>query len=127
MDLAWLIFRNYLFTRRSGALVRIIAWHCLIGVGMGVAALLIVLSVMNGFNITIRNRMLSFEPHLVLPSASQSVPADATHVRRILNEIAPGEIVSVERFETQDLILRSGEGAFGGALAKGYDRTTLQN
>lgn len=123
--LSWLIFRNYLLSRRSGALVRIIAWHCVIGIGMGVAALIIVLSVMNGFNITIRSRMLSVEPHLVITQKESPSQQDIAKMRTLAEEISPGGIVGVERFETQDLILRSVDGVFGGAVAKGYDSQSM--
>lgn len=123
--LAWLIFRNYLLSRRSGALVRIIAWHCVIGIGMGVASLIIVLSVMNGFNLTIRSRMLSVEPHLVVTQKEAPSPADILKLRETLDGIAPGSVEMVERFENQDLILRSVDGVFGGAVAKGYDSAAL--
>ena len=119
--LSWLIFKNYLLSRRSGALVRIVAWHCIIGVGMGVAALIIVLSVMNGFNVSIRNRMLGVEPHLVVTGEA---PADvAAKVARA----APGLNARVSRYEAQDLILRTVDGTFGGAQARGYDRATLND
>lgn len=123
--LSWLIFRNYLLSRRSGALVRIIAWHCVIGIGMGVAALIIVLSVMNGFNLTIRSRMLSVEPHLVVSQEKPPTTADFGKMRATLEEILPKGIEGVERFETQDLILRSVDGVFGSAIAKGYDRQSM--
>ncbi len=123
--LSYLIFRNYLLSRRSGALVRIIAWHCVIGIGMGVAALIIVLSVMNGFNLTIRSRMLSVEPHLVVTQETAPTTADFGKMRTRLEQILPKGIVGVERFETQDLILRSVDGVFGSAIAKGYDRTSM--
>lgn len=124
--LAWLIFRNYLLSRRSGALVRIIAWHCVLGIGMGVAALVIVLSVMNGFNITIRSRMLSVEPHLVITLKQSPTPEQLERLRATLNEVSRGGVEQLERFETQDLILRSMDGVFGGALAKGYDGPAMQ-
>lgn len=124
--LAWMIFRNYLLSRRSGALVRIIAWHCILGVGMGVAALIIVLSVMNGFNLAIRGKMLSVEPHLILPMTAMPTEARRLEVEKIVRDAAPSGVESVVRFESQDLILRSAEGAFGGVTAKGYDTKTLE-
>lgn len=123
--LSWLIFRNYLLSRRSGALVRIIAWHCVIGIGMGVAALVIVLSVMNGFNLTIRSRMLSVEPHLVVSQEQPPSGEDLGKMRALVEEILPGGIEDVERYETQDLILRSVDGVFGSAIAKGYDSLSM--
>lgn len=123
--LSWLIFRNYLLSRRSGALVRVVAWHCVIGIGMGVASLVIVLSVMNGFNLTIRSRMLSVEPHLVVTQANAPSEKEIGDLRASLEEILPKGIEDLERFENQDLILRSVDGVFGGALAKGYDGPSL--
>lgn len=123
--LAWSIFRHYLLSRRSGALVRIIAWHCILGIGMGVAALVIVLSVMNGFNLTIRSRMLNAEAHLVLPQ-KQAPSADALRgIRDRVASVAGSGVESVERFETQDVILRSFDGVFSGAIARGYDGSSL--
>ena len=123
--LAWLMFRNYLLSKRSGALVRIIAWHCILGIAMGVAALIIVLSVMNGFNITIRSRMLSVEPHLHLPQKEFPTEAHLARLAPLLSSLARSGVASIERYETQDVILRSVDGVFGGAVAKGYDTPTM--
>lgn len=103
--------------------MRIIAWHCILGIGMGVAALVIVLSVMNGFNLTIRNRMLSIEPHLVVSRNARPTDEDVEKLRFTMKSIAP--IERIDRFEAQDLILRSMDGVFGGAIAKGYDAPAL--
>jgi lipoprotein-releasing system permease protein len=123
--LPWLIFKNYLLSRRSGALVRIIAWHCVLGIGMGVAALIIVLSVMNGFNLTIRNRMLSVDPHLVITQKAVPTKSELEKMTAIVNSVSRSGVDQIERYETQDMILRSMDGVFGGALAKGYDTDTL--
>lgn len=123
--LAWLIFKNYLLSRRSGALVRIIAWHCVLGIAMGVAALIIVLSVMNGFNLTIRSRMLSVEPHLVLEQKNPPTEDAAEKLKTLVSQFAPSGVDRIDRFESQDLILRSTEGLFGGAVAKGYEAATI--
>ncbi len=92
---------------------------------MGVAALLIVLSVMNGFNLTIRSRLLNFEPHLVLMTPELPSLEALESLRRRIEDLAP--IERMDRFEAQDIILRSQEGAFGGAIAKGYDGETIDN
>ncbi|MBX3022246.1 MAG: ABC transporter permease [Bdellovibrionales bacterium] len=124
--LAWLIFRNYLLSRRAGALVRIIAWHCIFGVSMGVAALIIVLSVMNGFNQTIRSRMLNVEAHLLIPQKERPTAEGLRAMAAVLEKVTPGAVDKIERYETQDLILRSTDGVFGGAVAKGYEDSTVQ-
>ncbi|MGE4130510.1 MAG: FtsX-like permease family protein [Bdellovibrionales bacterium] len=125
--LAWLFFKNYLLSKRSGALVRIIAWHCIIGVAMGVAALIVVLSIMNGFNLTIRSRMLSVEPHLVMTTGKETTSEDRrSEIYTRLESQADARIERMDRYESQDLILRTNEGLFGGAVAKGYTTETLQ-
>lgn len=126
MRLSWLIFKNYLLSRRSGALVRIIAWHCILGIAMGVAALIIVLSIMNGFNLTIRNRMLSVEPHLVLPQKGRPTEEQAAKLKTVVSELARAGVADVTRYESQDLILRSADGYFGGAVARGYDTAAIK-
>jgi lipoprotein-releasing system permease protein len=127
MTLSWLLFRNYLLSRRSGALVRIIAWHCILGIGMGVAALIIVLSVMEGFNRTIRTRMLSVEPHLVLSQKAHPTETQAQDLQRLVESVTQGGVEQIDRFETQDLILRSVDGVFGGVVAKGLDSGAINS
>lgn len=119
--LPWIIFRNYLLSKRSGALVRIIAWHCVIGIGMGVAALIIVLSVMNGFNLTIRSRMLSVDPHLVIVEKKHPNEERKQEIFKLADKISRQGVAGVDRFETQDLIVRSVDGVFGGVVGRGYD------
>src|SRR5690554_1294701 len=52
---------------RSGdRFVSFIAASSMAGIALGVAALIIVLSVMNGFQVQVRDRMLSVLPHIEL-------------------------------------------------------------
>src|SRR5690606_40583012 len=56
-----------LFRSRSGdRFVSFIAASSMAGIALGVAALIIVLSVMNGFQVQVRDRMLSVLPHIEL-------------------------------------------------------------
>ncbi len=122
--LSWSIFRNYLLSRRSGALVRIIAWHCIFGIGVGVAALVIVLSVMNGFNITIRAKMLSVDPHLIISEQAAPSAERTAELHAMTKNISRSGVQDVSRFETQDVIVRASD-VFSGAVAKGYDTEAL--
>jgi lipoprotein-releasing system permease protein len=117
--LSWMIFRHYLLSRRSGSLIRLIAWLCMAGVGVGVASLIIVLSVMNGFNVKIRENMLNVEPHLVI---SQAKIEDTVKVKSALGSDAEAIWFS----ENQDVVLRTVDGVFSGAIAKGLPSKGLQ-
>jgi lipoprotein-releasing system permease protein len=94
---------------------------------MSVAALIIVLSVMEGFNRTIRTRMLSVEPHLTASQKAHPTRTQAHNLERLVGEISQGGVERVDRFETQDVILRSVDGVFGGVVAKGLDSGSMNS
>ena len=58
-----LIFR-FLFSKKSDGYVSIFAWFSIIGISLGVAAIIIVMSVMNGFRIDLTNRIIGLNSHL---------------------------------------------------------------
>jgi lipoprotein-releasing system permease protein len=116
--LAFQIFKRYFFSKRAGALVRSLARLCLIGNIIGVAALVLVLSVMNGFNKAQSDRLLSIEPHLIIKgiraeqNLNELLEAKTTDLSR-------DDIVEVSNYDQQDVILRTVDGAFSGGVAKG--------
>jgi len=63
--LEWAIAARYLRARRHEGFISIIAWFSLIGIALGVATLIIVLSVMNGFRIELLDRVLGLNGHMV--------------------------------------------------------------
>lgn len=123
--LGWLFFKNYLLSKRSGALVRMVSWLCIVGVALGVTALIVVLSVMNGFNRTIRQRMFNVEPHIVVPLQAKQT-WDNVDLAAELERRAGSKVESVSRYESRDVIVRSIEGSFAGGLAKGYEDGAIQ-
>ncbi|MBS0396586.1 MAG: ABC transporter permease, partial [Proteobacteria bacterium] len=64
---------------RSGSTgVSLITWLSLSGVALGVTALIVILSVMNGFEGELRERLLSLSAHATLmPAAGAAFDADA--------------------------------------------------
>ena len=58
------IARRYLRTKRKTGFVSLIGWFSIIGIMIGVAALVIVLSVMNGFEREVRSRIIGFDAHI---------------------------------------------------------------
>lgn len=124
----WMIFSHYLLSKRSSALVRIIAWLCISGVGVGVAAMVIVLSVMNGFDGAIRKRLLTVEPHLVVHFEKDRVLEQEKRLEGFLADpIAKKNQAVAESFETQDVIVRTSDGQHGGAVAQGLSAIAIQD
>ena len=64
MDYRLLIARRYLVSRRRLTLISVITGVSVAGVAVGVAALVVVLSVMNGFFDVVRDLLVSYDPHV---------------------------------------------------------------
>ena len=69
MDYRLLIARRYLASRRRVTLISIISGISVAGVALGVAALVVVLSVMNGFYDVVRDLLVSYDPHVRIEAA----------------------------------------------------------
>ncbi len=121
---AWEIFQHYLLSRRAGSLIRTVAWLCMLGVGLGVMALVVVTSVMNGFNDQIRRRLLAVEPHLVVKLKGADQP-EAIRNHPLFKEVSARTNIQSDIFENQEVIIRTVDGLFQGALAKGVEPQTL--
>ncbi|MBU6286061.1 MAG: lipoprotein-releasing ABC transporter permease subunit [Betaproteobacteria bacterium] len=65
-QLAWAYWRGRRSNPTGNGFISFIALLSVLGIGLGVAALITVLSVMNGFQKEVRNRMLSVVSHLEL-------------------------------------------------------------
>lgn len=124
LSFAWDIFRHYLMSRRAGALVRTVAWLCISGVALGVMALIVVSSVMNGFNDQIKKRLLVIEPHLVVKVPGAETPEKVAE-SPIYQDFSKRSGVRAEIYENQEVIIRTVDGLFQGALAKGIEPEAL--
>jgi lipoprotein-releasing system permease protein len=68
---------RYVRARSHKFFVSFITWTSLVGVCIGVAALIVILSVMNGFESELRDRLLSLGSHIRVNAAAQSSGAPA--------------------------------------------------
>lgn len=124
MDLSWLLFKNYLFSKRSGSLVRVIAWINLLGVSLSVSALILVSSVMNGFNASIENSLLGAQPHILIQAHRSKVKVD--DMKEKILSMSESNVEKIFGFESQDFVLRTIDGNFGGAQAKGLESESVE-
>ena len=70
MRLALFIAKRYLFAKKSHNVINIISAISAIGMAVGTAALIIILSVYNGFDALIRSMMSNVEPDLMITPAT---------------------------------------------------------
>ncbi|MCB0377209.1 MAG: ABC transporter permease [Bdellovibrionales bacterium] len=118
-------FHRFLLSRRAGSLVRTIARISIVGIWLGVAALVVVMSVMNGFNTSIRSRLLEVEPHLVVNFEEAHSAKDVQNHPAYKDITALGDEAKSHIFASQDVILRTSEGYVQGAVAKGVSKERL--
>jgi len=64
--------RRYLLSRRELGFVNVLSWISIAGVTVGVAALVVVLSVFNGFSGLVKDILVSFDPHLRIERESRA-------------------------------------------------------
>ena len=122
MPFEWLIGWRYTRAGRAGrrnAFISFISLVAMLGIALGVATLIIVLSVMNGFQKEVRDRMLSAIPHVqIMMDSGEAVP-DWRSLAQKAAAIAPGIRGAAPYTETQSL-LAHGDG-MRGAVVRGVD------
>jgi lipoprotein-releasing system permease protein len=72
LNIDFFIAKRYLFSKRKVTFITIISIISIIGVTIGVAAMILVLSVFNGFNKKVTNILVGFDPHLRIESVNQN-------------------------------------------------------
>ncbi|KAA0210370.1 MAG: ABC transporter permease [Ignavibacteriaceae bacterium] len=86
MKLENFIARRYLFSKRKINFITIITGISVIGVTIGVAAMIIVLSVFNGFNQKVTSILVNFDPHLRIESANGELLTDYHSIQQKLDK-----------------------------------------
>ncbi len=118
MRLAGFIAKRYLFAKKSHNVINIISAISAIGMAIGTAALIIILSVYNGFDSLIRSMMSNVEPDLLItPATSKTfVPDDST-----FDWIYDQQSVKNMCCVLEEQVFISYDGQQGLAKAKGVD------
>ncbi len=117
LALGWRYTRAGRATRRNG-FISFISGVSMLGIALGVAALIIVLSVMNGFQKEVRDRMLSVVSHIEIFAPGGAALPD---MQRTLAEArANPNVVGAAPFVAAQALLARGED-MKGALVRGID------
>lgn len=116
-----LAFR-YLRARREEGFISVIAWFSFAGITLGVATLIIVMSVMNGFRTELINRILGLNGHIGVFSATSEPLTDYNRVALKLAEI-PNVIAATPQVQGQ--VMASSARAQTGAVVRGVSWSDL--
>ena len=118
-----IIFR-YLKTKKQDGFLNIISIFSFIGISLGVAVLIIVMSVMNGFRTELIDKIIGFNPHAVVKTYENPIDLnilknnDLIKMSKAFALSNSGEAVLINKDYTKGLLLR-------GYLTKDFQKLSI--
>jgi len=110
----WMVAMRYLRARRQEGFISVIAWFSLLGIALGVATLIIVMSVMNGFRQELLTRILGINGHLSVYGQNNQIhnfDPIAEKLRKVhgvvaVNALVEGQVMVTARGVAQGAVVR---------------------
>src|SRR3569832_2176897 len=110
----WLLFGRYLRARRKEGFISVIAGFSFLGIMLGVATLIIVMAVMNGFRKELLDKILGLNGHLVVQPLEQpltdweAVAARISGIQgvRLAAPIVEGQALASSPFNSAGVLVR---------------------
>ncbi|MBD1160925.1 FtsX-like permease family protein [Pelagibacterales bacterium SAG-MED15] len=103
---------RYLKTKKNDGFLNVISIFSFIGISLGVAVLIIVMSVMNGFRSELVNKIVGFNSHIIIQSNDIDKDLNLINTNKIKNlttgilETSSGEVVLINKNFTKGLSIR---------------------
>lgn len=119
----WMIALRYLRAKRAESFISVISGFSLIGIALGVATLIIVMSVMNGFRHELLARILGLQGHVIVQGDGRYLTdfdAVAARVRGVPGVVRVAPIVDGQA-------LASGGGSSPGVVVRGIRARDLKS
>ncbi|UCE06008.1 MAG: FtsX-like permease family protein [bacterium] len=121
MSYEFFIAKRYFHSKRRTGFISLINYFSIAGVMIGVAALIIVLSVMNGFETEVRSRIIGFDAHILFRSFHDQSIEDYQQFTDELNDFE--HVVAVAPYIKKKCIIFHGENA-DAFFIKGINKST---
>ena len=118
MPYEFFISRRYMRAKRKQVFVSIITFISIFGIFLGVAALIIVLAVMNGFEEDLRTKILGIKSHIEVTSG-MNAPLKNYHALREEIDKTPGVVASTPFIYTEAMV--RGNNSVTGVVIRGLD------
>ena len=97
-----LIALRYLKPKKKEGFLKIISIFSFTGIALGVAILIIVMSVMNGFRTELVNKILGFNPHIIIKPYDKKIDPKET---KKLNELKTNILRTAFTFTSQGILI----------------------
>jgi lipoprotein-releasing system permease protein len=118
----WMVAIRYLRARRREGFISVIAWFSLLGIALGVATLIIVMAVMNGFREELLSRILGINGHLSVYGQTHQLAGFDPLAERLRK--VPGVVKVIPIIEGQ--VMATARGVATGAVVRGIRVEDLQ-
>ncbi|NMM43961.1 lipoprotein-releasing ABC transporter permease subunit [Rhodospirillaceae bacterium KN72] len=110
-----LVAFRYLRAKRQEGFISVVAWFSLLGIMLGVATLIIVMSVMNGFRAELLGRIIGLNGHLTVTSVERRIE----DYQNLAAQLMKSEHVVYATPLIEGQVMASAKNAAGGALVRG--------
>lgn len=107
MNIVFFIAQRYLISKKREGFVSMITWFSFIGIALGVATLIVVMSVMNGFRHELFGALVNMKGHVSIHNARGMIPED--HKKLQLFQSIPGVRLAFPMIEQQGVVLSKKE------------------
>ena len=102
---------RFLNARKKDGFLNIISIFSFIGIGLGVAVLIIVMSVMNGFRTELINKIVGFNSHITVKPYNNEIKNDQINqnLKKISNNLIlsnSGEAIIIKSETSKGILLR---------------------
>ena len=87
MNFAFFVSRRYILSNKDSRLLNLISVISIAGISLGVATLIIALSVLNGFEKTLTQKITDFDSHIKILSYKESLPKADLYIERLHNKL----------------------------------------
>ncbi|ODU84653.1 MAG: multidrug ABC transporter substrate-binding protein [Pelagibacterium sp. SCN 63-17] len=118
----WMIAGRYLRARRKEAFISVIASLTMVGVAIGVATLIVVMSVMNGFRGELLDKILGLNGHFT----GYPIESQFTDYKETVSALEQVDGVKFAVYFVEGQVLASGRGSSTGATVRGMDEANLK-
>ena len=120
----WFIARRYLIARRRQVFISAITGICVLGIAAGVWLIIVVLSVMNGFEQTWREEILGDRAHFVIERPDRPIQSWQTVLDRVRR--SEGVVAASPYLET-DVMVRGRSGEIQSVRLRGIDPISIRD
>lgn len=118
-------FKRFFLISKASSLIRRLSIVSTVGIGVSLAALIVVMSVMTALHDKNREKIFGVEPHLFIEMHGMNDP-HLLELQPLSLKLQSESNARVQGVSRQDVIIKTLDGHFLGAVAKGFPRAGLK-